>query len=85
MNSSMNYKSVNAAWPQDSIKIADSSSSMWINNADKGRVSLNLQARGLFDNFLQFEGTGKLSVRKKISQINILEVSNETEASNSIS
>ena len=39
-------KSVNAAWPQDSIKIADSNSSMWINNADKGRVSLNLQAKG---------------------------------------
>ena len=52
---------------------------MWINNADKGRVSLNLQARGPFDNFLQFEGTGKLSVsEKKISQINILGgISNE--------
>ena len=72
-------KSVNTAWPQDSIKIADSNSSMWINNADKGRVSLNLQARGPFDNFLQFEGTGKLSVsEKKISQINILGgISNE--------
>ena len=44
----------------------------------EGKVP-NLQARGPFDNFLQFEGTGKLSVsEKKISQINILGgISNE--------
>ena len=72
-------KSVNAAWPQHQKKIDDSDRSIWTNNSDKGRVSLNLQARGPFDNFLQFEGTGKLSVSEtKISQINILGgISNE--------
>ena len=50
---------------------------MWINNADKGRVSLNLQAE-VHSIISQFEGTGKLSVSEKNCQINILGgISNE--------